>query len=339
MRATKFLAAVLAATFAIAVTNARAEPVKIRVAWVVPVANWPSIMFEKPGLARHMGKSYTFEAVRFQGTPPMITALANGELEVADLAFSSFALAVQNAGMSDLRVIADEFQDGVNGYYTGEFFVLKESPVKSVKDLKGKVIATNAAGSAVDIVMRAALKKGGLDDKKDVSFVEAAFPNMKAMLMEKKVDLIPGVVPFSLDPELRGKTRVLFLQKQIVGRTQMIVWAAREEFIKKNRAALVDFMEDALRAARWWTSPKNHKEAVEIAARVSKRPPQAFEKWLFVKAGQNGDYYRDRNFLPNLAALQANFKLQQELGFLKADIDAKKHADLSIAQEAASRLK
>ena len=339
MRSMKILTALLAATCAIAVTNAHAEPVKIRVAWVVPVANWPSIMFEKPGLATHMGKSYAFEAVRFQGTPPMITALANGELEIADLAFSSFALAVQNAGMNDLRVIADEFQDGVDGYYTGEFFVLKESPVKSVKGLKGKVLATNAAGSAVDIVMRAALKKGGLDDKKDVTFVEAAFPNMKAMLVEKKVDLIPGVVPFSLDPDLRSKTRVLFLQKQIVGRTQMIVWAAREDFIKKNRAALVDFMEDALRAARWWTDPKNHKEAVEIAARVSKRPPEAFDKWLFVKGGQSGDYYRDRNFLPNLTALQANFKLQQELGFLKTNIDAKKHADLSVVQEAAKRVK
>jgi ABC-type nitrate/sulfonate/bicarbonate transport system substrate-binding protein len=339
MYSKRFLTAFLAAAFALAGTAVRAEPVKIRAAWVVPVANWPSIMFEKAGLARHMGNSYTFEAVRFQGTPPMITALANGELEIADLAFSSFALAVQNAGMDDLRVIADEFQDGVGGYYTGEFFVLKDSQVKSIKDLKGKVLATNAAGSAVDIVMRAALRRNGLDDRRDVTFVEAAFPNMKAMLMEKKADLIPGVVPFSLDPELRSKARPLFLQKQIVGRTQMIVWAAREEFIKKNRAALVDFMEDALRATRWWTDPKNHKEAVEIAARVSKRPPQAFDKWLFVKGGQNGDYYRDRNFLPDLNALQASFKLQKELGFLKGDIDAKMHADLSIARDAAKRLK
>ena len=56
----------------------------------------------------------------------MITALANNEIEIGDLAFSSFALAVQNAGMDDLRVIADEFQDGVEGYYTNEFFVLKD---------------------------------------------------------------------------------------------------------------------------------------------------------------------------------------------------------------------
>jgi NitT/TauT family transport system substrate-binding protein len=119
----------------------------------------------------------------------------------------------------------------------------------------------------------------------------------------------------------------------------MIVWAAREGFIKNNRAAMVDFMEDAMRAIRWWTSPKNHKEAVEIAARVSKRPPAAFEKWLFVKAGQNGDYYRDPNLLPNLKAFQANIKAQQELGLLKASVDAAQHADLSIAREAAKRLK
>ena len=340
MRSKKFLSVtIVAAVLAFAGNAALAEPVKIRMAWVVPVANWASIMFEKPGIAKHLGKSYTFEAVRFQGTPPMITALANSELEIADFAFSSFALAVENAGMNDLRVIADEFQDGVDGYYTGQYFVLKDGPIKSIKDLKGKIIATNAAGSAVDIVMRTALKKNGLDDKRDVTFVEAAFPNMTAMLAEKKVDLIPGVVPFSLDPKLRETTRVLFTQKQIVGRTQMIVWAARDGFLKNNRPAMVDFMEDAMRAIRWWTNPKNHKEAVEIAARVSKRPPAAFEKWLFVKAGQNGDYYRDPKLLPNLKAFQANIKAQQELGMLKANVDVSKHADLSIAREAAKRLK
>jgi NitT/TauT family transport system substrate-binding protein len=339
MRLLKFLLATSTGLVLLASSMVHAEPVKIRIAWVVPVANWPSILFEKPGLAQHMGKSYVLEAVRFQGTPPMITALANNELEIADLAFSSFALAVQNAGMDDLRIIADEFQDGVNGYYTDEFFVLKDSPIKSVKDLKGKVIATNAAGSAVDIVARSMLRKNKLDDKKDVTIVEAAFPNMKAMLGEKKVDLIPGVIPFSLDPQLRSMTRVLFTQKDAVGRTQMIIWAAREDFLKKNRAAMVDFMEDALRAVRWWVDPKNHKEAVEIAARVSKRPAEAFDKWLFVKAGQNGDYYRDPNLLPNLDALQANIKLQQELGFLKTNIDVRKHADLSIAREAAKRLR
>src|SRR5207237_1426041 len=218
---------------------AAAQPVKIRVAYVVPVANWASLIFEKPGLARQNGKSYSFESVHFQGTPQMITALANNELEVADLAFASLAIAVQNAGMDDLRVISDEFQDGVDGYYTDEFFVLKDSAVKNVKDLKGKVVATNVAGSAVDIIMRAMLRKNGLDDRKDVSTIETAFPNMKATLLSKKADIVPGVIPFNFDPEFRGATRVLFTQKEVVGRTQMIVWAARSSFLQKNRAAMV----------------------------------------------------------------------------------------------------
>jgi NitT/TauT family transport system substrate-binding protein len=315
------------------------QPVKIRVAYVVPVANWASLVFEKQGLARHQGKSYTFEAVHFQGTPQMITALANNELEIADLAFASLAIAIQNAGMDDLRVIGDEFQDGVDGYYTDEFFVLKDSPVKTIKDLKGKIVATNVAGSAVDIIMRAALRKNGLDDRKDVNTIETAFPNMKPTLISKKADAIPGVIPFSFDPELRNATRVLFTQKEIVGRTQMIVWAARSGFIQKNRAAMVDFMEDVIRAVRWYLDPANHKEAVEISARVSKRPAGAFDKWLFTKAGQNGDYYRDPDMKPDLKALQANIELQHQLGLVKASVDVAKHTDLSVIEEAAKRLK
>ena len=339
MRSTRLLLAIAFGMVASIASTANAQPVKIRVAYVVPVANWASILFQKPGIAKHEGKSYTFEAVHFQGTPQMITALANNELEVADLAFASLAIAVENAGMDDLRVIADEFQDGVPGYYTDEYFVLRDSPIKSIQDLKGKVVATNIAGSAVDIVMRAMLRKHGLNDKTDVNVIETAFPNMKAALLAKKADVIPGVLPFSLDPELRDKGRVLFTQKEAVGRTQMIVWAARSGFIQKHRAAMLDFMEDSIRAVRWYLDPKNHEEAVKIAAQVSKRPAGAFDKWLFRKAGQNGDYYHDHNMRPDLKALQANIDLQHKLGLVKASINVAKHSDLSLVSEAAKRIK
>jgi NitT/TauT family transport system substrate-binding protein len=316
-------------------SSANAEPVKIRTAYVVPVANWASLIMAKKDLAKHMGQSYVFEDVRFNGTPPMITALATGELEIGDLAYSSLALAVENAGMDDLRVISDEFQDGVAGYYTDEFFVLADGPVKTIEDLKGKVIATNAVGSGVDIAMRAMLKKHGLEDKRDYTVVEAPFPTMRAMLEEKKVDLIPGVTPFSYDPELRKIGRVLFKQSEGIGRTQMIVWTARKSFIDKNRAAMVDFMEDVLRIVRWYVDPANHNEAVAIAAKITKRPEAAFDAWLF----NSKDYYRDPNMIPNLDALQANVATQKDLGFIKSGFDVKAHTDLSIVEEAAKRLK
>jgi len=79
-----FAASILALSGA---TGASADnPVKIRLSWVAPVTNWASIMLEKKELARHLGTSYTLEPVRYPGTPPMVTALANNELEVANLA-------------------------------------------------------------------------------------------------------------------------------------------------------------------------------------------------------------------------------------------------------------
>jgi sulfonate transport system substrate-binding protein len=311
-----------------------AEPIKIRNSWVAPVTNWASILLEKKDLAKHMGQSYVMEPVRFAGTPPMITALANNELEISNLAYSTLGIAVENAGLRDLRIVADEFQDGVSGYYSQEYMVLKDSPIQKVEDLKGKVVATNAAGSAVDVAMKAMLHKHGLEPNRDYTVIEAPFPAMKAMLAEHKVDIIPAVVPFSYDPELRNMARDLFVQKDAIGITDMIVWTARKPFIDKNRAALVDFFEDTLIITRWYLDPKNHAEAMEIAGRVTKRPPQAFD-WLFT----NRDCYHDPDMLPNLDALQKNVDLTQELGFVKGKVDVKANSDLSMIQEAAKRLK
>jgi NitT/TauT family transport system substrate-binding protein len=335
MRSTKAILGGLVALAVCAGGAVAAEPVKIRAAWVVAVANWPSLMVEKKELAQHLGKSYVFEPVHYNGTPLMITAMATGDLEIGTLAYSSLALAIENAGMDDLRVISDDFQDGVGDHYSNEYFVLADSPIKTVEDLKGKVVATNAAGSAVDIAMRAMLRKHGLEDKRDYTVVEAPFPTMGAMLTGKKAALIPGVVPFSLNPELRSAARTLFTQKEAVGPTQMIVWAARKGFVEKNRAAMVDLMEDTLRIVRWYLDPANHKEAAAIAARLTKQPQERFDPWLFTAK----DYYRDRDMKPNLAALQANIETQKQLGFIKSDIDIKKYADLSIVEEAARRLK
>jgi len=332
MRLCKIALAAVCALGLVGVANA-AEPVKIRMSWVAPVANWASIVLEKKDLAKHMGKTYTVESVRYQGTPPMITAIANNELEVSNLAYSSLAIAIENAGLDDIRVIADEFQDGVPGYYTQEYFVRKDSGIDKVEQLKGKVIGTNAGGSAVDVAMRAMLRKHGLEDKRDYTMLEAPLPAMPAVLLEKKADLVPAVLPFAFNPKLRAEGKVLFKQDEALGRTQMIVWTARKSFIDKNRAAMVDFMEDMLRIVHWYLDPKNHDEVAKIASKITKAPPERFG-WLFTKQ----DTYRDPNMIPDLDALQRNVDVVRELGFVKKKIDVKKYADLSLVKEAIARL-
>jgi len=311
------------------------QPVKIRIAWVVPVANSPTILYEKPSILKHKGKSYEVELVRFQGTPPMITALATNEIDIALLAYSSLALAIQNANLQDLRVIADEAQEGVEGYYSSPFMVRTDSGINKVQDLKGKVLATVGAGAAVDIAMRAMLKKNGLEDKRDYSVVEVGFPNMRAMLADKKADMISSVLPFSLNPELVAISKTLFNVRDAIGRSEFVVWAARDGFLRNNKAAMTDFMEDSVRSLHYLMDPKNRDELMEIAARVSKLPASAFSGWMYT----NKDLYRDPDMIPDIEALQRSIDVQQDLGFLKSKLDIKPYVDLSYVKEGAQRAK
>jgi sulfonate transport system substrate-binding protein len=331
----KYAAAAFIAAFGFIAAAQAADPPKIRFGWIVPVTNIAPVLFAKEGLSKHNGKSYTYEAVRFQGSPNMVTALATGDIEIALLAWSSIGIAIENAGLSEARVVADEIQEGVGKHYTHEYMVLKDGPIKKVEDLKGKNLATNVMGAAVDIAMRAMARKAKLEFPRDFNIVEASFPNMKALLLEKKVDLIPGVLPFSLDTELRSKANVLFTEKDAMGPSELGFLVMKADFIRKNRAALVDFYEDYIRAVRWFTDPANHKEAVAIQANFAKIPAERVESWLFTEK----DYYRDRNGRPNLDTLQSNLETQRELGFLKTRIDIKKYADLSLIEEAVKRIK
>ena len=311
-----------------------AEPYHLRIGWVVAGADLATLMFAKPELAPHAGKSYVPELTHFEGTSTAMQALATGELDTAALAYSTFALGIVNAGMQDLRVIGDEFQDGVPGYHTNGYFVRNEGSIHGIEDLKGKVIATNQRGSAVDMAVRAMLAKHKLQDKRDVTMIEVRFPDQKAMLKEGKVDLITQPLPFGADPELLAFAHPLFTQVDAIGRSQMIVRVAREPFLKAHHAEIVDFLEDYLHTLQYLLDPAHHDEAVALLVQVTKQKPTLFESWAFT----NKDYYRDPKGLADLEALQANIDLQHQLGFLRASLDVKKYGDRSFAEEAVRRL-
>jgi NitT/TauT family transport system substrate-binding protein len=315
---------------------AKAEPVHLRIGWVSGSSDVPLVAIGPKDVLRHEGKSYVLDLTHFQGSPPQITALAANEIDFVGFGFSVLPTAVFNAHMTDLRIIADMFQDGAPGGYSNEFFVLQDSPIRSVADLKGHVAVTNSAGSAVDMVLRAILRKNGLEPGRDVTILEAGFTNMPAMLKEHKVDLIPGTRLSNGDPAFRAYARPLFTQKDAVGRAQMAELVGRQGFLEKNRAAVVDYLEDSLRELAWFSAPANHAAAVKIFSDFTKIPAAQFDSWLFVKGE---DYYKDPSGMPDLAALQANVDTMRSLGFTKETLDVKQYADLSLVKEAAARLK
>ncbi|HEY1505889.1 MAG TPA: ABC transporter substrate-binding protein [Stellaceae bacterium] len=332
MRIRAVAAAILAVLFGY-IATVYADPTKIRIGWAVVPSSLTPILFTPPGLARHLDKSYSLDLIHFIGTAPQVTALAANDVDIADMSFAAFGAAIENAHIDDLKIINDGVEDGVGGHENNEFLVLKDAPIATIEDLKGKVTATNTIGGAMDMGIRAMLRQHGLLDKRDYSVIEADFGTMKSLLEQKKADLISGVPPFSLNAELRAESRRLFTLKDAFGPVQLIFAVARQGFLTKNRAAVVDFLEDEFRAIRWYIDPANHTQAIAFTAAFMKLPPAAID-WAFTEK----DNYRDPSGVPNLAALQSNLDTQKQLGFLKTDIDVKRHADLSLVEEAVKRL-
>ena len=318
------------------VAGAQAEPLKIRVGWVVTPGHLAPLIEElgkrQPALFKHLGKSYVLETVRFQGTTPMIQAQAINELDIAAFSTAALALAITNAKL-DERVVADVVADGHPGYFTENFVVLAGGPIKKIEDLKGKRVASNAIGSAHDLAMRTMLRHHGIKDS-DVTTVETNFANMPAMLDGGKVDLI-GVLPqFSKGIIGNDKYRVLFTGRDAVGPIQAVMWAMRAEVIAANRPAMVDFFEDHIRAVRWFIDEKNREAALDIAAAITKLP-----KGDLGFAFGKEDFYHSPDARPELDTVQREIDRAVELGVLPKPVQiVPKHVDLSLVEEAKKRI-
>jgi ABC-type nitrate/sulfonate/bicarbonate transport system substrate-binding protein len=328
---------ILAAAAALLISGAggaRADgPVRIRLAWATVPGQLLACFYQKPDMLKHYGKSYVVEPVYYKGSGPQITALAAGELELALYAPDALAYSVENAGLKDIRVIGDATRDGHGDYNSRKYMVLAQSPIRTIEDLKGKVLATNSIAGAMDTGMRIMLRRHGLEDRRDYRVVELDFPHQFPALLAGTIDLASIPLPFSIAVEKTGKARTLFTLKDAMGESDMTIITARGAFIAAHRAALVDFFEDTQRMMHWFYDPANRPAALALAAAFTKRPVGYFADWLLTKK----DDYRDPDIRPNLQAVQEDIDIETKMGLLKRRIDVAQYADLSLVDEAARR--
>lgn len=313
--------------------TASADPVNIRIGWSTMPGHLIPVLYSKPDILKHYGKSYTVEPIRFRGSSPQITAMAANEIDMAAFGPLVLALAVNNARL-DVKVVADIIQDGVDGYHSETFLVRADSGIDKIEDMKGKRIGTNAIGSASDTAIRAMFRAKGMKDKRDFTMVEVAFPNIPPMIDEGKLDLGTVLQPMSKQLIASGKYKVLFTSKDAMGPSQLVFLTANGKFLEANRTALMDFFEDHVRAVRWFTDPKNRTEAVKIIADFMQQSPDTLTH-LFTKE----DYFRDPFMIPNVKAIQESIDIAVELGLSPTGITVDpNYVDLSFVEEAKRRI-
>jgi len=327
-----------AALFVIALAAAipaHADPVTIRIGWQAPPDKFLPMVANMSKVVPHNGHSYRVELIRFGASSAQITALATDQIDLASYGYSSFALAVENANLKDLRVVLDSGQDGVPGYFSAEFAVLKSSGITTIEGLKGKVLVANGPGSSGDIAIREMMRRHGMEDKRDYTLISGPSNNQFPMLAERKADLVTISRTQATDPKVLAAISVLFRARDAFnGVTQWALYAARAGFLAKHRAAFQDFIDDTIRVTRWEFDPRHREEAIELLAKFTKRPAEVYRDYAFTRH----DIYQDLDGKPDVAALQSNVDIMHGLGFLKAALDVKPYIDLSFVDSAASRL-
>ncbi len=136
-------------------------------------------MFEKYGLDA--------KVVHARGAVP-VQALVSGSAEFGAFSGSS-AIAAVLAG-SDMVFVAAK-----GNFAVMSFWVRKDSPAKTLADLRGKTIGVTRAGSATHMIARLALKSAGLSER-DVKFLHhGGLPESFASLDKGIVDASMGSPP------------------------------------------------------------------------------------------------------------------------------------------------
>lgn len=141
------------------------------------------------------------ETVRLAGGPEILSQVATGQLQVggAGMGAASF-----NAVASALPV---EFVAPLHSGYVEDYFTVRkaswEKEIKRIGDLKGRSIALNVRGAAVEWMLDQTLRRDGLT-LRDVQLKIMPFPDMVPALESGAVEAAILTEPFPTMAEERG---------------------------------------------------------------------------------------------------------------------------------------
>lgn len=278
----------------------------------------------KQNVLKHHGKEYTIEVTTARGTPGTASLLASGQADIGTSAFPVLATIIQkNAIPGGVKVIAEIHRDAQPGYASNAYAVLDDSPIKTIADLKGKTVAVNAFGSSVEIILRIALKKAGLDPKNDVRVVELPFASIATALRQKRIDAGSLVMPFQIEEAKRGGLRTLFDGVGVVPPYPVLFQLARKNFLEERGDVAKAWLADYVTAVEWLYDPGNRKKAVELTAGLIKSTPEDLDAWFLTKR----DFYREINPCPSASNIQPPIDAMTEFGFLTERVSVKEHID------------
>jgi ABC-type nitrate/sulfonate/bicarbonate transport system substrate-binding protein len=285
----------------------------IRIGYASPaVASWPFYAAFAAGLFEQQH----VKVMMIQMPPNVaITALSKGEID--------FTNSPSNAIEGGTRGLP--FKMVLSSWDRTPWTITGKSEFKSVKDLKGKLVGTNQAGSSPYLYLQAALKREGMA-MSDIQVVSSpGTQDTFTLLLAGKLDAAVVSPPFDAQAEEKGFHEVAFigdaLQQPYIG------LGTNTAFIDQHRQPLVSTIRALMDGNKWL---KGHpSEAADlivknlgVAPEVAKRSTEKMLPLL----GESGE-------LP-IAGVQEAIAIQSELTHTSLAVKPEDLVDWSPLHEA-----
>jgi NitT/TauT family transport system substrate-binding protein len=187
----------------------------------------------------------TVEAVPITGGAAAMPQLLSGALDATLQNYVSGLVAFSQG--KKIKLVADASQGAPN---TFNIMVPKDSPIKTVADLKGKTVAVNTLGNIATLAVETQLKVAGLT-KADVNYKEVPFPDMGNALNTGLADAGWMVEPFITTTQTTLGFRKL--ADTMTGQTENFPisgWSVTEEWSQKYPKTLAAFQRAIAKALR-----------------------------------------------------------------------------------------
>lgn len=193
-----------------------------------------------------------------QGSNRSLEYLNSGSVDFASTA--GLAAVLSRANGSPIKTVYVQSQPEWTA-----LVVAKDSPIKSLKDLKGKKIAATK-GTDPFLFTLQALDTVGLS-KGDVQLVHLQHPDGKTALERKQIDAWAGLDPLMASAQVQSGAKLLYRN---VGFNSYSVLSVKENFAKQSPEAIEAVLK-AYEQARQWAKANPDKLA-ELLARETKLP-------------------------------------------------------------------
>ncbi|MBN3849493.1 ABC transporter substrate-binding protein [Paraburkholderia sp. Ac-20342] len=303
----------------LASTLAHADPASLRVGIGGAGEEQLWLLHAKPAVAPGQGKDYTLDITRFAGNDKRFQAFEAGALDFITTSANAALLAASEG--AKFKVIASLSRESANGFQT-TYLVSDSSPIKSIKDLKGKKIGIDALNSSTHLWAKLVLEKNGIDPNRDVTFVPVSFPAQGQALRSGMIDVGVFPQPFASSEETRGGVRPLFTSRDAVPFDQeLMLVIASPDVLKNQPAAVHAFLKDLKTATRFYDDHTKDARQALIDAHDVRVTPAVYLSM--------SDYYRDPTDRVDVQTLAKMQDILIKNGIQRKPVDVNQLVDMS----------